>query len=427
TGDVTESYSITVGGIDPRWCTLSAQSISLPPSDKLELILTVKPPLISSGEAEKYTAVLKVTSKRDSSITATLPVEMRVGSLLEFDLRLDPQKQKGKKGSFTVIITNKGDKAATYDLEGKDSYNACLYEFSQKSINLQPGESGRVSLSVIPKERPFRGSVKTYEFKVSVAPRGGLPYQSRRVTGELTYKPVLRTIPAFILIMTVIIAASLGVSLYPMDGNKAESSPPDYFTLTINMYGNGTPSGYGIYELGTIVSISVNPAPLWKFAEWTGDIDTIADRLSDNTSIVMDQDYTIMANLIKTRDIILNEISNVVFYPQSPITIDYGNWATVVFDFTTDVNLIIDVSDYDEPIWRDVYAEVRPFSNGSPSPGYYVHDYNLLRYSQQVESEFTIDSQLDRVVVDQIRIRIQPADKSRVLNEIIIPVEFIFQ
>ena len=124
TSDITESYSIVVDGVDPRWYTLSAASVSLSPGDTSELTLTIQPPLISSGEAERYTANLKVTSTRDSSITTTVSIEMPVGSLLDFDLQLTPKKQTGRKGSFTITITNKGDRPTTYAIEGKDPYNA---------------------------------------------------------------------------------------------------------------------------------------------------------------------------------------------------------------------------------------------------------------------------------------------------------------
>jgi len=260
---------------------------------------------------------------------------------------------------------------------------------------------------------------------VIVAPRGGLPYQSRRVNGELTYKPVLRTVPIIISIVAVIIVAGIVSSLYPIINNSAKDSPSIYYTLTINMDGNGAPRGNGAYNEKTVVSINANPAPLWEFVEWTGDIDTIADNLSNSTSIMMDGDYTITANFTKLRDITLYDISNVVFVPQSPATLDYGEWVTIEFDYTTDINLLPENSD--EVIWRDVYAEVHPFTNGALAPGYTVNEYNLLRYSQQVRSEFTIKPQPGQAIIDQIRIQIQNADRSVILYEALFPVELIFQ
>ena len=417
TGDVTESCSITLEGIDPGWYTLSAQSISLPPADKAELTLTVKPPLISSGEAEKYTAILKVTSERDSSITTTLPVEMRVGSLLEFELRLNPQKQKGRKGSFTVNITNKGDKAATYDLEGKDPYNACRYEFSQKSINLQAGESGRVSLSVIPKERPFRGSVRNYEFKVSVAPQGGLPYQSRRVTGELTYKPVLRTIPAFILIMTVIIVAGAINAFSSIDIDNTASLP--YYNLRINMDGKGTFSGAGTYRKGTVVSISVSYDSYWEFVEWTGDTDVLTNPFSNSNQIVVNGNYTLTARL-EPLMFPPTSISNLVLNPQSPAIMNYGDWVKLDFEYITNV-------DYSAPNQDDVFILARPMSNGSLTPGY-LSESSPIQAPWQSEGKgaFTINPQHGEVRVDQIRFQIINAGTDFVLYEFFFPVDYTF-
>ncbi len=424
--DAAESYSITVDGIDPKWYTLSAQSTSLSPGDKSELTLTIQPPLISSGEAERYTAKLKVTSTRDSSITATVPIEMPVGSLLDFDLELTPEKQKGRKGSFTVTITNKGDKPATYTLEGKDPYAACRFQFRQQTIEVQPGETVKVSLSVEPKEKPFRGSVETYKFKVVVTPHGGLPYQSKRASGELTYKPVLKTIPAFFLIVAVILVASAINGLSSLFSNLVEGGPSTSYTLTMNMHGNGTLSGYGTYNEGTVSSIRANPDIKWEFVEWTGDIDTVSNRLSSSTTIVMDGDYIITANF-SLREITPHTVYNIVFNPQWPATLFYDEWVTIEFDYTVEFDYLSS-NDSDVDIVPDAHILARPFSNGALSPGYLVRGYNFLRpWDKKGECEFTINFQPDQVVVDQIRFQIMNADKTIVFHEFFVPVIYTFQ
>jgi len=416
-GDTAESYSITFDGIDPRWYTLSAQNISLPPGDKSELTISVKPPLISSGEAIGYTARLKVTSTRDSSITTTVPIEMPVGSLLEFDLKLDPEKQKGKKGSFTVIITNKGDKPATYNLEGKDPYNACRFQFNRQTIEIKPGETGRVSLSVTPRDKPFRGSVEVYRFKVIVAPRGGLPYQSRRVNGELTYKPVLRTIPVFFLIITAILTAGVIGGLSSLDIDTTGTLP--HYTLQINMDGKGTFSGAGIYEEGTVVSIGVSYDLDWEFVEWTGDTDILPNRFRNGNRIVINGNYTLTAHL-KPLVIPPTTISNLVLSPPSPATMDYGERVTFDFEYLTNV-------DYPDPYQFDVFIRPRPMTNGSLTPGY-LSDASPIQAPWQTEGKgaFTINEQPGEVNVDQIRFQIINAGLGIVVYEFFFPVNYTF-
>lgn len=417
--DFTESYSITLDGIDPRWYTLSAASVSLSPGDTSELTLTIKPPLISSGEAERYTANLKVTSTRDSSITTTVSIEMPVGSLLDFDLQLTPKKQKGRKGSFTATIINKGDRPATYAIEGKDPYNACRFHFKQQTIDAQPGETVKVSLSVEPKEKPFRGSVEAYKFKVVVTPHGSLPYQSKRASGELIYKPVLRTMPAFLLVVAVILIASAINGLSSLFSNLVEGGPSTSYTLTMNMDGKGTFSGAGIYEEGTVVFISVNPDPEWEFIEWIGDTDAIANRFSSNAQLVVNENYILTAHL-KPKLIPPTTIANVVLSPQSPATLNYGEWVTINFKYLTNV-------DYPDPNQYDVFILPRPLSNGSLTPGYLSGPSPIRApWQSKGEGSFTINSQPGEVIVDQIRFQILEAGNRNVMYEFFFPVNYTF-
>jgi hypothetical protein len=426
TSDVTESYSIAVDGVDPRWYTLSPASVSLSPGDTSELTLAIKPPLISSGEAERYTANLRVTSTRDSSIKTTVPIEMPVGSLLDFDLQLTPEKQKGRKGSFAVSITNKGDGPTTYAIEGKDPYNACRFQFKQQTVDIQPGETAKVSLVVKPKDRPFRGSVEAYKFKVVVTPHGSLPYQSKGVSGELTYKPILRTIPAFLLVVAVIIVASSINGLSSMFSNLVEGGPPISYTLTMNMDGYGTISGYGTYDEGSVASIRASADSKWEFVEWTGDIDTVGNRLSSRTSVVMDRDYTITANF-GLREITPHTVYNIVLDPQWPAILYFDEWIKINFEYTIEFNFYSE-GEFDIDIVPDAHILARPFTNGALSPGYLVRGYNFLRpWDKEGECEFTINPQPDQVVVDQIRFQITNADKTIIFHEFFVPVIYTFQ
>jgi len=425
TGDIDQSYSITIDDIDPRWYTLSVKDISLAPGEEKQITVTIKPPLISSGEAKRYKAKLKVISKADPSIAADVPIEMPVGSLLDFELNITPEKLKGKKGSYSVNITNIGKTSATYALEAKDPYNACNYRFSQQNIKVKPGESTKVTLIVNPKEKPFRGSVEIYRFKVVVTPHGGLPYQSNVVEAELIYKPVLKTMPVFLAILAIIIFASVFNGLYSMFNSIVEGGPETTYRLTLNMDGFGSITGYGEYTEGEMASIRARAAPKWEFVEWTGDIEAITNPLSSSTSILMDEDHIATANF-RQKEITPHTVYNIVFYPESPATLYYGEWIDINFDYTVELDYRSEGSD-DIDIVPDAHVIPRPFTNGDLSPGYLARGYNFLNpYDTHGESRFTIIPQNGQVVVDQIRFQLLNADKSIILHEFFIPVVFTF-
>ncbi len=76
------------------------------------------------------------------------------------------------------------------------------------------------------------------------------------------------------------ITGSTNPTTITMDGNKSVSAtfselPPEMFTLTANVVGSGTvtlsPTG-GVYEAGTIVTLTAAPAEGFSFSSWSGDL-----------------------------------------------------------------------------------------------------------------------------------------------------------
>jgi hypothetical protein len=67
------------------------------------------------------------------------------------------------------------------------------------------------------------------------------------------------------------------------------------YTLTINTNGNGTVTGAGTYEEGTVVDIMATPDEGWVFLSWSGDV---ADPNAASTTVTMDGNKTVTANFI---------------------------------------------------------------------------------------------------------------------------------
>jgi len=83
--------------------------------------------------------------------------------------------------------------------------------------------------------------------------------------------------------------------------------PPAYITFTIlPATGNGTtspPPGENEFLFGQTVILSATPSPGWTFCEWTGDIGTIANPSSANTTITLDCRYTVQAVFAKVEPV----------------------------------------------------------------------------------------------------------------------------
>jgi hypothetical protein len=72
-----------------------------------------------------------------------------------------------------------------------------------------------------------------------------------------------------------------------------------YYTLTLAVNGNGStspPVGQHVYAAGTVVSIAAAPAGGYRFVNWSGDVDAIANVIAATTTVTMNANYSITAN-----------------------------------------------------------------------------------------------------------------------------------
>ncbi|UCG54561.1 MAG: hypothetical protein JSV32_08305 [Dehalococcoidia bacterium] len=222
----------------------------------------------------------------------------------------------------------------------------------------------------------------------------------KSILGKLSY-------PLFIM-------AAITITCVPLLSSCGSEPPVPQYTLTINIDGNGTSAGADTYDENTVVSISASPDEGWEFLEWSGDIDTLGERLSSSTTIVMDGDYTITARF-RLQVVIPTSISNVVFNPTMPATLSYGEQVTFEFDYYIEERFPVNITP-------------RPLSNGILAPGYLAsgsNQYDL--FKGRGEGSFTINSQSGQVVVDQIRFQIANVYQNIILYEFFIPVNFTFQ
>lgn len=67
--------------------------------------------------------------------------------------------------------------------------------------------------------------------------------------------------------------------------------PPDTYTLSTNVYGQGNVTGAGTYEAGTVVTLSATPATGWQFDNWGG----AAGGTSPTTTVTVNSNLSVSA------------------------------------------------------------------------------------------------------------------------------------
>ncbi len=203
--------------------------------------------------------------------------------------------------------------------------------------------------------------------------------------------------------------------------NNCSASKKNYFTqYTLTIYSDTTMPvnentfvGAGIYNAGTKVNIRANPELGWDFVEWTGDIETVVSRFSSNTDIVMKSNYEIKAHF--TYPVIIHNISNVVFDPETPNQLNFGEKVKISFDYCTNDKTA-------------VYIFIHPFSGGNILSNY-LFDGGRIYHPWQSKGEvgFTFKLQPDIVIVDQLRFRIMNIVQTEIIYEFFVPINYTFQ
>jgi hypothetical protein len=122
--------------------------------------------------------------------------------------------------------------------------------------------------------------------------------------------------------------------------------------------GSVTQPGEGVftYDEGTVVNVVATPHAGYRFAEWTGDVGTIADVYDASTTITMNADYSITANFVRQYNLTTSstEGGSVTEPGEGVFTYDEGRVVSLeavpdegyrFIGWTGDVGMIADVYD----------------------------------------------------------------------------------
>jgi len=239
-GEVVEVFSIDVQGVESSWYSLSVSSVSLFPGDKETIRVSLAPPFSSASGAGSHTATIKVSSRRDPTISSTAALTLELGKISSYELDLTPKMVRGAKGSYEIVITNTGNLTNTYKLEASDPESMCNFEFKSDTIAVEAGQVGKVPLIVKPKKRPLTGASKFHNFTVTVTP---IASEVKSVQGQLEcparfpkWAPIALIALVAIVVLVVVLVVVLGGG-----GGDGFASKKESFDLS--------PNGYNMYEL----------------------------------------------------------------------------------------------------------------------------------------------------------------------------------
>jgi len=106
------------------------------------------------------------------------------------------------------------------------------------------------------------------------------------------------------------LSITIAGSVSDLDFQALEEGEPIQYELTISSTASGsvtTPGeGTSTYDEGTVVDLVATPASGYRFVNWYGDVDTVADVYAASTTITMNGDYSIMAIFLSVYDLTIS-------------------------------------------------------------------------------------------------------------------------
>lgn len=245
-GPVVDAFQLTMQNVDPTWYTLSPAQISLFPGDEADVNVQIHPPVGPSARAGTYAFQLLATSLDSPTDFTTVNITLTISAESELELELEPQRIVGRKGVYTLTLTNEGNVQRAVVLHPTDPDERLSFVFGEAqstpiaqggrrsdpnaptekievstgtavgenllasrllteitspggddpqgslAVTLPPSSTVQIPVTVAPTKRIWFGPELNLRFEVAATPPGveWEAYQAKRIMGELVYNPV---------------------------------------------------------------------------------------------------------------------------------------------------------------------------------------------------------------------------------------------
>ncbi|MFN0095929.1 MAG: FHA domain-containing protein [Dehalococcoidia bacterium] len=205
-GSVVDEISIRVLDLPEGWARVTRPQLTLLPGARDEVNIVIQAPKEAGSRAGEHGFSVAVGSREHR-------VEVRsVGkfNVLPFEGMTVELKPVRSKKAFRVEVANEGNTNLSVDLEGHDDESLLTYAFSPAQVNIEPGGSATVPLTVAPANRRLFGKSEVKPFAVDA--RSGSNQLNARAQGQLLNRPPLE--PWKWPFMLIALVAVLGVGAW---------------------------------------------------------------------------------------------------------------------------------------------------------------------------------------------------------------------
>ncbi len=183
-GTSVDEITLSVIDLPANWVRISRPTLSLVAGARDEITIVIQPPRSPESVAGEHPFSVSVVSGdtgREVRVLGTC-------TILPFDNFSSSMQASGK--DYKVTIENQGNSTMTYALSVTSTDDKVNTKLDRESVELGPGASTTVPLSVSSK-RPWFGAAQMRQFRVHVKPvRGANPEQT--ADGQIVVRPPFR-------------------------------------------------------------------------------------------------------------------------------------------------------------------------------------------------------------------------------------------
>ncbi|RAQ97527.1 FHA domain-containing serine/threonine-protein kinase [Thermogemmatispora tikiterensis] len=227
-GSIVDWFTPTVEGVPAEWLHGAGQEVQLNPGMQETVMLTINVARRPSHRAGQYHVLIRARSREQPQEYSQTTCLWTVQPFSEETLRLEPRRAGGRgRASYTLAVTNAGNAAARYQLEGEDDEQRLRYLFRVNPLELDTGREARVGLTVQERRRLI-GREERIPFQVHLKALG--EQRSQSTAGEFINKALLPPwiVPALLAVVLIAGGAlALARGLVPLPGKPgAVASTP---------------------------------------------------------------------------------------------------------------------------------------------------------------------------------------------------------
>lgn len=134
-GYVVDAFDVSVRRLDPSWYTLTPERVSLFPHASTTVTLQIKPPAQLSALAGNYEFEVVATSRDSPTDSASIPMRVRLAAVGELALGIEPQRVVARRGTYSLLLTNNGNKERAVVLRPTDPDERLLFSFGAVQLS----------------------------------------------------------------------------------------------------------------------------------------------------------------------------------------------------------------------------------------------------------------------------------------------------